>query len=68
MATKDIQSPFDQAKADAFAGRLLPALNHGDARIAAGEGEAVCEMHGHAPVSIRVYLTGRRDGGHQSEQ
>jgi 2-polyprenyl-3-methyl-5-hydroxy-6-metoxy-1,4-benzoquinol methylase len=29
MATPDMQSPFDQAKADAFAGRLLTALNHG---------------------------------------
>jgi 2-polyprenyl-3-methyl-5-hydroxy-6-metoxy-1,4-benzoquinol methylase len=29
MATKDAQPPFDQARADAFAGRLLTALNHG---------------------------------------
>ena len=26
---RDPQSPFDQAKADAFAGTLLTALNHG---------------------------------------
>ena len=47
---------------------LLPALSHGDARIAAGEREAFCEMHVHAPVSIRVYLSGRPAGGHQPEQ
>ena len=39
---------------------VLPAVSNGDARIPAGEGEAVGEMHVHAPVSIRVYLSGRR--------
>jgi 2-polyprenyl-3-methyl-5-hydroxy-6-metoxy-1,4-benzoquinol methylase len=29
MATKDTEARFDQAKAEAFAGRLLTALNHG---------------------------------------
>jgi len=29
MSTKDMQSQFDQARAEAFAGQLLTALNHG---------------------------------------
>jgi hypothetical protein len=29
MSPKDAQSRFDQTKAEAFAGRLLTALNHG---------------------------------------
>jgi hypothetical protein len=47
---------------------ILPAVSHGDACISVREGEAVSKMHVHAPISIRVYLSGRPAGGHQPEQ
>jgi hypothetical protein len=33
MSIKEMQSHFDQAKAEAFAGKLLTALNHGALRL-----------------------------------